>query len=61
MRIDSVGVVPERTHDEAIWQKFAADKGSGDRGGGGNYLCGFLTLGAQDSEMPGAGLSRNSS
>ena len=29
-------------------------------GGGGDYLCGFLSPGAEDCEMPGAGLSVSS-
>ena len=59
---DSGGVIPEGTHVEATWQESTTYEGGGDRGGGGrgNYLCGFLFPGDEDSEMPDAGLSGSS-
>ena len=61
MKSDSGGVVPEGTHVEKTWQESTADEGGGyGRAGGGNYLCGFLTPGAEDSEMPSVGLSGSS-
>ena len=58
---DSGGILPEGTHAKEIWQESTSDEIGGDRGGGGTkYLCGFLTLGAEHGEMPGAKLSGSS-
>ena len=61
MRSDSGGFVPEGKHGDSAWQKSTADEVGGGRGGvGGSYLCGFLPLGAEDGEMPDAGMSGSS-
>ena len=57
---DSGDVFLEGAHGEAAWQKYTADEVGLYRGGGGSYLCGFLTPGAEDSEMTSDRLSGSS-
>ena len=59
---NSGGVVLEGAHGELARKKCTTDKGGGNWGGGGgtSYLCGILTPGAEDSDMPGDRLSGSS-
>ena len=61
VRGNSGGVVLERAHEEAEFQKCTADKRGGNlEGGRTSNLCGVLTLGAEDGEMPGDRMSGSS-